>query len=521
MKTMYKGVLTVAAATFVASSAIMMTGAETKQANESVTKAEEKTVATSDASSDSAVVKKVAEDSAKAPIVAEGRSPDKTALAPNTVTKPVDTTQAGADAKEGGYPPPPPGPFTITKGENEASPEVIVKPVAPTKPSAIDVPTVPVAPAFIAEEKKLAPANVLEAKSGETPAVQVPQDVKSVAVPEAPVAKVSEGAKNMETPAVVVTQETKKADVSVETVTQDTKSTEAPVAKVSQNVKGIEVPATVTEQNTKSAEAPIAKVSQEVKNTDAPAATVAQDVKSTEASATKISQEAKNAEAPVANVVQVEETKNEGVKVPVVDVSQNANSKTSGTEGVAPKASSDVLEVPKKPEISTLQVPVAPTEMKAPAKPEITQLNVPEKPKTASHSSSSTNTVTPQAHVGNMKMEQPLMPPRPMMFQPQQGGHNNAGQQNMRMMPPQMMMPQGMKPQMLMPPQMMMPSQIINGQRVIMVPVYPMNMGRPAYPSGQQVPPAATKSQQNTPQGQPTKPNSQQQAPAPAENVEK
>jgi hypothetical protein len=68
---------------------------------------------------------------------------------------------------------------------------------------------------------------------------------------------------------------------------------------------------------------------------------------------------------------------------------------------------------------------------------------------------------------------------------------------------PQMMMP---PPQMLMPP-----PQMLNGQRVIMVPVYPINMGRPSMPSGIQMPSFNMQPQGNI-QQQPLKPASQQQA---------
>jgi hypothetical protein len=85
------------------------------------------------------------------------------------------------------------------------------------------------------------------------------------------------------------------------------------------------------------------------------------------------------------------------------------------------------------------------------------------------------------------------------------------------MVPPTMVMPQGM-----VPPTIMMPPQMMNGQRVIMVPVYPMNMGRPMYPQGYSIPPTGMKPQGIIQQVQPAvaTPNPQQEK-ASADNVGK
>jgi hypothetical protein len=82
----------------------------------------------------------------------------------------------------------------------------------------------------------------------------------------------------------------------------------------------------------------------------------------------------------------------------------------------------------------------------------------------------------------------------------------NMSAQIMPIMPMMPILPQGM---------MMSPPQILNGQRVIMVPVYPMNMGRPLMPmpNGYQMP-FSMPPQGNMQQKQPQKPGFPQQTPA-------
>ena len=143
-------------------------------------------------------------------------------------------------------------------------------------------------------------------------------------------------------------------------------------------------------------------------------------------------------------------------------------------------------------QVVELKAPEAPVEIKAPAKPEVTGLKAP---------------VAPKGYL-----------PKPVEI-PQNKEGVATEKQSVQQQPLRMMLPQGMTPQMMMFPQgmpqgMRMPqgisSQMINGHRMMMVPVYPMNMGRPVYPYGYQMPFPNVMPQGNFQQRQIVKPNPQQ-----------
>lgn len=155
----------------------------------------------------------------------------------------------------------------------------------------------------------------------------------------------------------------------------------------------------------------------------------------------------------------------------------------------APEKSKIATKVVTEDKAPAIKAPDVPVKMETPKKPEI---EAPQAPKTQGHIAKPAG--MPQVKVNEPAKHQLSPLPQPVM--------------------PQMMMPQGMMPQgMPMPPQgmMMPPPQMLNGQRVIMVPVYPMNMGRPSMPSGIQMPSLGMQPQGNI-QQQPPKPASQQQA---------
>jgi hypothetical protein len=158
-----------------------------------------------------------------------------------------------------------------------------------------------------------------------------------------------------------------------------------------------------------------------------------------------------------------------------------AAEKAKATTTVESKVKAAVIEpvmglsAPEMPKVMELKAP------EAPAKPETSTLKAPDAPKPS-----------------GMPKVVPMMVPQGFM------------------------MPQGMRPpQGVMMPQGMMPSQMINGQRMMMVPVYPMNMGRPAYPYGYQMPFPNMMPQGQFHPGQAVKPNPQRAQQAPAEKTEK
>jgi hypothetical protein len=423
MKTMYKGVFTVVAATLVASAAIIATNANTKDAAGDEEKQE--TVSTTVTDTKAVVVEKV-DDSAVSTTVKDVEAvaaPSATVVLDKAIDIKKDEVAANASsgvktaetvsadvAKEGSYPPPPPGPFVEkTEGTAEAAQNIAGKPVAPTKPvivmeapKAPEAPTVEVnvdAAASDTVKKELAEAEI---KAPDAPKVDITAPVK----PAVDVSTPSTSEAVVETDA-----NTNKGEVATET-----KVVESSEAKAS----GIEK----TEVVAPTPEAPI------------------------KASALEMLKAAEKAKATT--------TVESKVKAAVIEPVMG-------------------LSAPEMPKVMELKAP------EAPAKPETSTLKAPDAPKPS-----------------GMPKVVPMMVPQGFM------------------------MPQGMRPpQGVMMPQGMMPSQMINGQRMMMVPVYPMNMGRPAYPYGYQMPFPNMMPQGQFHPGQAVKPNPQRAQQAPAEKTEK
>ena len=419
MKTMYKGVFTVVAATLVASVAIIATNANTKDATGDEEKQD--TVSTT-ATNVKAVVVEKTEDSAVSTAVKGASTGVVVAVDKVTDTKKdeatnvssevktAETVNANGDHKDASYPAPPPGPFTEKKeGVAESAQDITGKPVAPTKPVvAMEAPQAPVAPTVAAN-----------ADTVESDTVKKELEAAGIKAPAAPKADITAPVK----PAV---------DASVPDASQSTVKTE--------------VVAPMPEAPVKGGELEILKAVKSVTTTV----------------------ESKVKAAVIDPVKAVADAVLEPVKAVVAPVMG--------------------LSAPAMPKIIDLKAPVAP------AKPETSALKAPEAPKPS-----------------GMPKVVPMMAPQGFMM-PQ--GMRPQGM----MMPPQgVMMPQGM------PPQGMMPSQMINGQRMMMVPVYPMNMGRPAYPYGYQMPFPNMMPQGAVNPGQAMKPNPQPSQPqqAPAEKTEK
>ena len=416
MKNMYKGVLTVAVATAVASAAIMMSGKKTSAEADNVAKATQNTtestavdgnaanVVSKQTSTDAAsnIVKQAVdtvdktEDSTTSAVVkgatvvaatgaavvaatsanakdakVEGETAAEKSV-PVEVAQKQEATETTADANDDSLPPPPPGPFTEKKEGETTSTATIKQPAAPIMPDALAAPKAPAAPALVdgAMAKGLVGGVALD-KAAKTEMKAPIAPTTELSVPQAP--SVSEEV--------------------IEGATESKKVVEAPSAPEKSKVTG------------------------------------------------------------------------------------------------------DVVAEDKAPAVKSLDVPV---KMETAKKPEIA---APQAPKTEDHLAKPAG--MPQVKVSEPAKNQLSPLPQPVM--------------------PQMMMPQGMS----MPPQgmMMAPPQMLNGQRVIMVPVYPMNMGRPSMPSGIQMPSFGMPPQGNI-QQQPPKPASQQQtaeetAPAKVETAPK
>ncbi len=397
MKTMYKGVLTVTAATLVASAAIIATNANTKDAAENEGKTEQQTaISTSD---NKVVAEKVQQEIAKPEsetkdkVSAESKDTKKEAQDDKAViTKDVETKD-----KEANYPPPPPSPFEGTKVKTDTtSVEVVNRPSAPTKPAIMEAPKAPVAPAV---SKNDAPVPEAAKKEGHQADVKAP-----------------------ETPKMDI-KVTDKVAVEKEKAVE-TPATEAKATPKMEMEKAVDVGVVAPEAPVKSK---VAEVLEAPKNAVMPA------IK----------------DNPVADAV------------------------------VKPKANISAPEMPKATELKTPE---------APKKPENAGLKAPEAPKVQVHFP--TPVELPKNESSTAK-EQATPAPLPTNQEPKTMGYTQGNQQPMRMILPQgMVMPQGIPPQgmMMMPPGMIMQPQMINGQRMMMVPVYPMNMGRPAYPYNYQMP---------------------------------
>jgi hypothetical protein len=526
MKTMYKGVLTVAAATLVASAAIMMAGGETKndtaEAGEKEAASNQNVTATTK-EKNGTVVKgddgivdgtSTAVKSAVAATAGVG-----TVIADKTVSTQVEEKQ-NTEVMDASYPPPPPGPFAVKQNE-DATTDVAGQPVAPAQPLAMEAPKAPVAPttpiSTVSETAAVAKDTGSQTDSVTTEAKPT-ASVAEIEAPKAPVA-----------PTSVAIESGAEAQASA------VQKTVSNTPKVAQNPEG-KAGLVATEAK------PIAPVV-EMHKPSAPVAPIAIDrtgeaeVEKAVVSTPKVTEGAEHK-----TNVATEETKSTSpvveIKTPIAPVAPTVLGTTSGAEvqasdvqkevvnsntGIATKAKElmdsseqdQALSVSKKIDASEKSKT---TELIAPKKPEIATLKAPEAPITEGNLSKTTGNTKDETVVSGKIQQQPVRPPQPMMFQPnaqpQAGGNNTpAGQQVIRMMPPQIMMPQGMRPQMI-APQMMRP-QMMNGQRVIMVPVYPMSMGRPVYPYGQQAPIAVS------PEGQPPAKPSPQQQQAPAENIGK
>ena len=429
---MYKGVLTAAIATAVASAAIMMSGkktsAEINEANETVVKANQNAlaktdsnaaVATSQQTTDTATgtVKQASDTVAKGAdstatsssnateTDAKAKAEQKTAPQAEKVAQKQDvevTSKTQGEektevAREANYPPPPPGPFTEKKQGETAVSAMIKTPTAPTMPNALAAPKVPATPAITSEA-------IAESKA-------------EMKVPTAP--KVEHSAP----------QAPKVADGKIDVVTKSKKTLEA----------------------------------------DASAAPV-------KSKALQMLEDATN--------------KSKTAVAPAMAVGAVTAAKVAGT--TEDKAAA--VKAPEQPMTGQLKAPDAPVEIHAPSKPEVVEIKMPEAPKSLSAEGRIAKPEgIPQTKINAPAKNQPTALQQPVM--------------------PQMVMPQGMLPQGMMMP----PPQMLNGQRVIMVPVYPMNMGRPPIPmpNGYQTPSFGMQPQRNM-QQQPLKPASQQQAPAKA-----
>ncbi len=440
MNNMYKGVLTVAIATAVASAAIMMsekkTSTKTNEVDETVVKAGQNALAGADQQTNTATATGIVKQASDT--VAKSTDSTPTSLAKGAVTatgaaivvaassnateaksekkgtsqaeKVVQKQDAGMANKaqgekktevaaEASYPPPPPGPFAEKKQSKTTGSAMIKKPAAPTMPDALAAPKAPTAPAIASEAVA---ENKAEMKVPATPEV-------GHSAPQAP--KVTYG----------------KIDVATE------------------GKKPLKAKADASAPPIKS------KTLQVLKHA---------------------TDKSKAAIAPA-------------LAIGAVTAAQVAGATEDKTA---------VVNVPEQPIIRQLKAPDAPAEMQAPSKPEAVGIKTPVAPKplnTEGHLPKPKG--IPQARVNDPAKNQPIALQQPVM--------------------PQMVMPQGMFPQGMMMP----PPQMLNGQRVIMVPVYPMNMGRPPIPmpNGYQTPSFGMQPQRNM-QQQPLKPASQQQAPAKA-----
>jgi hypothetical protein len=319
------------------------------------------------------------------------------------------------------------------------------------------------------------------------------------------------------------------AEIIVEKPTAPTKPTEmtvAPTAPIAPTT--VTIDDTVTLQPNMGTEAPTEKL------------------KTAEINANPNKVDAVKAEEKISVKVQLPETP----KVPAIttEVKIPETLKAVELKGEAPAISSEIqvtekptvaelkqpdaptaMPAPEKPKVVELKQPVAPVRMQSPQQPEVTILKAPDALKI---DGSFPKHDVPQEQ-SNTTAEKQAIPSQPVVplvggQEGQQGqqsvsapiSNKNAQQQPIPMMiPPTMVMPQGM-----VPPTIMMPPQMMNGQRVIMVPVYPMNMGRPMYPQGYPVLPVGVNPQGNIQQVQPAvaTPNfNHQQEKAPADNVGK
>ena len=311
-------------------------------------------------------------------------------------------------------------------------------------------------------------------------------------------------------------------EIIVEKPTAPTKPTEmtaAPTAPVAPTT--VTIDDAMTLQPNMGTEAPAEKPKTAELKAEAPAITT--EVKKPEtpkaaelkAEAPTVTTEVKKPETPKAVELKAE--------VPDISAEIQVPEKPTVPELKQPDAPT-AMPAPEKPTIIELKQSAAPVRMQSPQQPEVTVLKAPDALKDGSFPKPSD---VPQEQSNITTGKQPI-PPQPVM--PPVGGqqgqqpvsapisNKNAQQQPMPMMiPPTMVMPQGM-----VPPTIMMPPQMMNGQRVIMVPVYPMNMGRPMYPQGYPVPPVGMNPQANIQQVQPAvaTPNPQQEK-APADNVGK
>ncbi len=392
---MYKGVVTVAVATFVASVAIIATNANTKDATEDEAKVKQQNA-----------VSTTVVDGAK-------NTSDTAGKVATTATEVVgsetnkakkEVTSEETEAKKASDVPPPPSPFV--EGKDKKVDEVASRPVAPAKPVVMKAPKAPVAPEVKAASSDV--ATEMKKDEASESAIKAPKaPMADIAVPKKPVI--------VETTTSESSQIAPKVDAKIEVATDPSKAIEASTKKLVATEAKVDTPA---------------------------------DIKATSVTTSKVSTEA--------------------VK---------------------------------------LKAPEAPVEIKSPVKPEVIELKVPEAPKGYLPKPIE----IPQNKEASTKKQSTQQQPMQMML-PQ-------GMKMPQGMPPQMMMPpQGMKMPQGIPPQMMMPPQMINGQGIMMVPVYPMNMGRPIYPYGYQMPFPNAMPQRNFQQRPIVKPNWQQ---APAEKAEK
>ncbi len=419
---MYKGVLTVAAATFVASATIIATNANTKDAIEDEAKVKQQ----------NSVSKAIVNDTKKTTDTAEkGEKAVATAVIGSETNKnKEEVASKETKIKKASDLPPPPSPFAT--GKDKKADEATNRPIAPAKPVAMKAPKAPIPPEVstansdVATEIKKDTASQSEMKTPKAPMVDI-------AVPKKPVVVEKNTTENSQT--------APKTNAKIEVATDPNKSSEASTKK---SVTTTETKAVVTPADT--------------------------------------------------------------------------------------SASSEVSS-----KIVKLKAPEAPVEIKSLAKPEVTELKAPIAPKgylvkPIEISQNKELTTKKQSTQQPMQM---MMPPQgmkmpqgipPQMMMPPQGIKMPQRMPPQMMMPPQgIKIPQRMPPQMMMPPQGIkmpqgMPPQMINGQRMMMVPVYPINMGRPIYPYGYQMPFPNTMPQGNFQPRPIVKPNPQQ---APTEKVEK
>jgi hypothetical protein len=444
MKNMYKGVLTIAIATVVASAAIMISGKEintnTVQANDAsvATENDSKTTATiSQKNTASTAIVTQASDTVKkmtdpttsstakgvVAVAATGATVVATtsdkATSDNTTEETeikakkapvnieqkqnIETTAKApvantAEISDSNYPPPPPGPFAEKKKAKTTESAIMEKPAAPTVPDAVAVPKAPVAPATIASEAAPSINNTEKAK---------------IKAPDSPVAELT-------TPITPKEASSHIADDKIDVVT-DSKKLMQGKESISEKSKALQL----------------------------------------------LEDETGRSKTAVVKTTAVEAV-------------------TAGAAVKATNTGSD-LKTPEPPKDGQLNTPDAPAKMQAPDKPEIAELKAPETP----DSLKAGINISKPAEMHEVNMDKLV--------------RKNIGTQ-MPVMPPQgIMMPQGM-------PLMMPPPQMLNGQRIIMVPVYPVNIGGPMMPNGYQMP-FGMPPQGNIQQKQPQQPDFSQQIP--------